>query len=442
MKKHFYFWWVIIFFLIGCSSTRSISFSLESKERIKASEVVKLERRIEAEKYSLKEKSEIIESRLSNFLYLPHFLISRFTTDKGRGPIQLEHSLFLLSYLASKYAVTKNKIVQTRAKRIIKSIIEMDRANGLDGFLPLEAVIDKRGNLFPTNEDTHANVYVQLLFAYTQAFYSFDDIEIKKLISKHIAIVAKHFVGNNYQLVNQYGETTKYSNISISRFELKRNRALAVTLLIHSALKFVDKNKYSDLYQRLMEDKVLLEKYGYPNKGPIFFKLANLEFPTPGSSHLNFLSLYTLHILTGDDYYKKVIKKLHSRYDHSANVFFDILYLNTSFYFISKERRFKIEDRIKDYLQSYPTVRDSSEILNSYRKDLEKRKISRYIKFRSKPESVVPLPIYDRPGTTYEWIRNQHRLDGGWVGNRHLYNEVDYLQAYWLFREYLKKIGQ
>src|SRR5262249_26776313 len=48
-------------------------------------------------------------------------------------------------------------------------------------------------------------------------------------------------------------------------------------------------------------------------------------------------------------------------------------------------------------------------------------------------QACDPLPIAERPSSTFEWKGNPYRVDGGGDGSRS-YMGTDYLVAYWLAR--------
>jgi hypothetical protein len=48
-------------------------------------------------------------------------------------------------------------------------------------------------------------------------------------------------------------------------------------------------------------------------------------------------------------------------------------------------------------------------------------------------QACAPLPVEERPPSTFEWKENPYRLDGGGDGAK-LYTGTDYLLAYWLGR--------
>jgi hypothetical protein len=426
--------------LTGC---KNMDLRIAGKEdlerRLRETERVISQRRDESNSMSLDNKAVHFEQDLyDNFKVESYMLFAggisnEKSTARRRDvakEVSLEKSISFLSALAFKYSVTKDEKTRKDTIAMLDSIYELDKANGLDGYLPFSAKVED-GKLKITNNHTHSNVYDQLMFAYSNVFNCFDDKEIRERISKHTKLVVSHFLNNNYAFRDSVdGKLTEETNAKIKGLTARSNNTSGI-MLIESGLHMIQDDELKGRLLREREDF----KENYPainNTGKIRIKLLALEFPTHSTLWLHTQTLHTLATLTGEKLYIDAIARMQKDYSEQENPLLNAVYLNTNP--VSNFERLSLISRMKSFLQGFPLTKDSREIINSLRKDIVLAH-PRYIKFKHEYESEKPLPVYMRPGEPDFLKTNQQKIDGN-IGrdNSARFPPIDYLLQYWFTR--------
>jgi hypothetical protein len=326
--------------------------------------------------------------------------------------------------------VTKDERTKSSIIEMLDSIYELDKANGLDGYLPFSARVENR-RLKITNNHTHSNIYDQLMFAYANVFNSSNDIEIRKRISRHTKLVVSHFLSNNYAFRDSDdGKLTEDTNAKSKGLTARSNNTTGI-MLIESGLHMIQDDELKGRLLREREDF----KENYPainNTGKIRVKFFALEFPTHSTLWLHTQTLHTLATLTGEKLYKDAIARMQKDYAEQENPLLNAVYLNTNK--VSDFEKLSLISKMRSFLQGFPLIKDSREMLNSQRKDIQLTH-PRYIKFKHEYESEKPLPVYMRPGEADFLKTNQQKIDGN-IGfdNSIRFPSIDYLLQYWFVR--------
>ncbi|MBS3091448.1 hypothetical protein J4217_03320 [Candidatus Pacearchaeota archaeon] len=442
----------------GCAIDYGIKSQADLEQRIAASREIIQERKLEAKSLSTREKADYFEKRILNELIIfPYYIIPE-DIEKGKPKLgHIEATMHFLSALAYKYAATKDAETEVLASKVISSIIEMDRANGLDGYLPFK-VANEDGNLMQTINEIHPNVYLQLFFSYVSAKRLFNSSEISEKISFHSSLIASYFLRNDFVLrdnrgnVMGPGHSVGYNNLKSTGITSHVDN-LGGLSLIESCLYLIDKEKNPALIQQLeKQKKYFLRKLNTNDKmQALSFKFLFMEFPTQSTHWLSFLSLHSDIISSDKKCYRVALKRLFWATREQHNPLFDALYLDSGFN-INNRNREKLTNEIDFCLRTYPLTLNNREILNSFDLSIERRP-PRTIKMMWQKEAKYPLPVYQRGLNGFNWKVNQLALDENvkrtltkrgiertiGTGNA-TYTGNDYLLLYWM-NEYLKTKG-
>ena len=337
-------------------------------------------------------------------------LVPRFLRDDGRpGPLFVESNTAVLSALAARYGATGDPWAKEMGERLIRGILAMDARSGeLDGFVPFD--LHPR-TLAPSDHDTHANVYTQLLFAYALAHEAFGPNED---IERHVSLIYRRYVEDNFRLRQRDGSRTPRNNLRVILFTVNARQALGRRLLDRAALTLGDEST-----RELAERK----RWGGPLLGPLHFRLFNFELPTTSSSWLSLQGMTALTLL-GDSYESRIIS-LTRKYERDDNPFFRaIAALHGADEDLAAIRR---------RLEEFPYPATDQGVINTHRTDVE-IVTGDFVKLNASPESREPLPLYEIASDTYLWKGRLRRVDTRRRDRPQTVLGHDLLQAYWLMR--------
>lgn len=336
-------------------------------------------------------------------------LVPRFLRHDGRkGPVQIEHNAAVLSALAAKHAATGDESAKALGERLIKGIMELDALTGeLDGLVSFYA--DAR-TLEPTDHDTHANVYTQLLFAYVLAdahFGANDDIR------EHVSLIYQRWLADDFRLRQRDGSFTSRANLRIIIATVNARQALGRRLLDEAAYQLGDEHT---------RELVQQHRWHGPLIGPLHVRFWEMELPTTSSSWLSLQNLTALTML-GESYERRAIS-LARRYQRDNNPLFRI--------FAAMNGADEDLTAVRQRLEEFPYPATSSGIINSHRAIT--RAGHRYIKWNAKYESHEPLPLYEIGSSNYLWKNALREMDSLPVEDPNVLLGHDLYQAYWLLR--------
>lgn len=408
---------------VGCSTIPNLEQRFEKSQEIVA------RRSAQIKGMSLEEKTLIFEKRLDDFIPRADLgLISPDSAKFAEKIIYTETSAVELFYLSAKYGATGDGNVKKRMLNLVKGFKELDKSNTYDGFLPFKAIIGEE--ISPSDCETHANVYSQLLGAYAYALTVSDSSELNEEILSHVKEISKYFIKNDFDMHDQNGKRMKYSDMKpLIAYPIQNNIRMLIyemglltgdPVISSSFLK--DKEKLD----RKMDSSVMKSKLSL---GPIVF-------PTHSSVWLDMVKLTALSMITDNPRYERAIEKRLDVYSDQVNPLFITMSLlaNPS----RKDFEFR-KKKVIDYLQTCPIQLDNSEIINSPRKEVSRRS-PRWIKFYYQPEARVPLPVYERPLDMYGFKHDQQVMDGNFgKSGKVTYTGVDYLWTYWMLQHAERK---
>ena len=399
----------------GCTTIPQSEFM--SPYELKVNDELKKER-AKVLNLSLEEKIKLVEQDIEkSFVNVGTGVLLPFYINKNNnpGPLHLEHNTILLSALSAKYAVTKDQKTKEEAENLVRGIIELDKLNELDGYIPLMA--DAKTKI-PAPVETHANAYIELLFSY--AYYT-KNIGKSKDIEMHVSKIYEKFLEDNFELKHTNKVAIVEANLNRSWIDFNPARALDRRVLDEVTFFLGDKNT---------KDKVMENKWKGIYVSPNNFDLGFWQLPTMSSCWLNIIKMAVLNEC-GCNYTNEIVS-LTQHYSKQKNPFFQTL----AYMADDKTDISFVEKRLKEY--PYPIT--DKQMINSHRKEIVFRG-KRYIKNQSKKETGEALPLYEIGSDVNLWKRNLLEADkyGSNFGRKFL--GVDLLQAYW-FYEFAKKRKQ
>ena len=151
------------------------------------------------------------------------------------------------------------------------------------------------GRLVVRKNETHSNVYAQLVFAYNAAFNLVQDDGLRKTIRKHTALVASHFLKHGFVVCDGEGRQQPHGDLSPRYMSIQTSRCLGALNLAESAIRILEGSGRQTLVDRLRRQKERLLAHGYGWKvGRLKFVLGRFSWPTTSSTWLNFQKLFGL----------------------------------------------------------------------------------------------------------------------------------------------------
>ncbi|MBT4989607.1 MAG: hypothetical protein HOM96_03630 [Rickettsiales bacterium] len=420
---------ILILFCCSCSQRYSYDkSSLNEATKIKEIENVLAARQQQALLYDIDSKYTILLDRFnSQFLLSPRNIVVReYFTNRDVQTSVIDETVFYLIYLSQLSMVFDNDDLEQLIYNIVVDIIEIDKLNGLDGYLPRSVSFDKDLNqLVIVPDEIHSNSYSIIMLGYYMAYNSSKSMKVRDLISGHVSMIAKYYLDNDLVLRDDKGNEVRVSNLNKRHL----SRELDALVIFEIGKKLTKDPKLQLKFEAIVDE---LKAKGYNKKHKILhLTLLNFEIPSHSSNWLNMLRLYILAKATDEKIYENHFVKLYNILEDEHNPFFDVLYMDL----FNQLDEVKMQ-RISFYLQSFPIELDNREIISSYDADVDLALFPRITKNYIEAESVEALPIYRRPLKYFEWKENQRRIDGNWEGKGNiLFSGLDYLLLYSMYKK-------
>ena len=418
---------LLSFLLVGCQVLdpndhyEANQLSLEQQKFAERREILKQE----AEGNSLEEKAVFFETKIKKNMPMGLAMIPKYYGEKVGDELRVDLNCHLLAAMAFKYDVTKDEKDLAFVKKLFHSFIQVDEANGMDGYLPVKVRYDEEKTLILNNE-CHENVYVQLFFAY-QIVY--DKVpQLREDVKDHLKIIFKHFMKNNFTLHDQNDVEVPYSDLKPNSWQVYNNRRLSMISMIDLGRRCFG----GDLRAELELIYLQLEQLSYPYfVQKQAYRSFGLEFPTHSSSWLNYLKIYNGYTASRSDFYKKSFENLEKFYSNQNNPFSKLIGLGIGAYELDE-----VDGIVRKNLESFPLDLRQFPTLGSLD---TASKMGSFVKLEARNEATAFVPIYARPYKSIEWKHNQLRLDGNFnsTGNK-CFTGVDYLIVYWMWRSFKK----
>ena len=418
---------LLSFFFSACQVIDPVD-QYEAKQ-LKSEQDQFLERQVrlkkEAESHGLEEKAAYFETNIKQRLPAGLAMIPKIYSESGVQELRVDLNCHLLAAMAFKYDVTRDEKDLEFIKKLFNSFIQVDAANGMDGYLPVKVKYDDERTQILNNE-CHENVYVQLFFAY-QIVY--DKVpQLREEIRQHLEVIFRHFMKNNFTLHDQHDQEVPYSDLSPNAWQIYNNRRLSMISMIDLGRRCFGGELRAEL--ELIYLQLLKLSYPYFVQRQTY-RSFGLEFPTHSSSWLNYLKTYNGYNASGSSFYKKTFQNLEKFYRGQNNPFSQLIGVKMELYDLEY-----VSVVVKQSLESFPLDLRQLPTFGSMNRD---HKLGRYVKLKAQNESRDFVPVYARPLESIEWKHNQLRLDGNFNSQgTKTFTGVDYLIVYWMWQS-LKK---
>lgn len=391
-------------------------------------------RREGARAESLLAKARTLERRiLTEERARPFFLLPiRYEAGKPIETGEVETTAHYLAALAFRHRVTGEADAVTTARKVLDGLAAMDEANGADGYLP-KTVRVKGSALEVVDDETHANVYAQLFFAFVHCHRAFTDAGVRARLRTLADRITGKLLAHDFVVTDGKGVPQPHGDISPRRFRIERARALGGLLATQAGISILGEGqRVADL--KALRDRMLGElAYGSQIQA-LTFKLHRFHWPTPSSTWLNLQKLSALLALAPEDpVYRSALHRTWGAVRETMNPFFAAVAL-AGLPDLPPAERARARAQAEYYLGTFPPTWGEEPVDLTGHPGIPKREPSRTVKARWKVEAHPPLPLFMRARNGHEWKRLQGRIQGGRPGAGRA-PATDYLLAYWMLRD-------
>jgi len=251
--------------------------------------------------------------------------------------------------------------------------------------------------------------------------------ETREKIRWQITQIADHLLDHDMRIVDSTGKETRHGDFTLGLFSEPLNALIGLSIL-KMALRVSGEETYLHSYARLVREGYAHRAVRARDPWWEFFSGINHS-----DNNLAFLAYYTLLF---NEKNPKLISLFQKSLDRGwkvvrgeGNPFFTWIFHAL----IGEEQKdqLAIDDALES-LRRFPKERRDLPVKNSDRKNLCKAWFSDR---KGEPQACFPLPLDERPTSSFEWRENPYRLDGPGKG-RVRFSGVDYLLAYWMGRYY------
>ncbi len=410
-------------------------------DRLARSHAVIENRRQEAAGGAPEEKEQYFRSRLRrDFLLHPHALVLPSRSSNKEPEADLVVTACYLITLADRYAVTQEPTAQTDALAVIDSLLAMDAADGLDGYIPAK-VRSSAGRLVVTDDVTPAASVALLVAAYTRAAQCFDAPEPVARIQQHVALILRHLLKNDLVWRPPGREPVPGSDLRPHRARFDHDRRIDLLLLVNAGRVLLCDREHENTCARLQAlHEELVDHYDYPDRirrldsRPSLFAAPSYQY-----GFHNLIKLRALEALTGAKIYQDLLRRFAYEFAPARSPFFDSLAVSAGA--VPKATTpVAVLDATRETLEQFPLSLTSAEVINRYDPGLALRRQFR----RKPPRAVRPLPVWRRPLAPLEWTQDPLRVDSvpvydSAIAEQTEFSGVDYLMLYWCWRYCLQR---
>ncbi len=270
--------------------------------------------------------------------------------------------------------------------------------------------------------DVSVDQYTGAMFGYALAYDLLPDPTLQGLIVQDVTAIADHLIEHDLTIVDVDGEATRFGHLEPSFWTEDLNALIALGFF-KIAHHITHEERFARKYREL------IERHRYHERAVWARDLwwERLWGTNHSDNNLAFLAYYNLLRYETDpgllSYYYRSLRRSWRAVQNEGNPFFAFVYQAL----VSSAPR---DPRALETLRHFPLEKRSLYVKNSEREGIC---VSWLRDRHGRLQSCTPLPIEERPPSTFEWKENPYRLDGGGDGKK-LYTGTDYLLAYWLGR--------
>lgn len=275
--------------------------------------------------------------------------------------------------------------------------------------------------------DVSVDQYAGVFFGYAAAFEALEDGLRRQEIAQRVAALVDRLITHEWRIVDADGRPTKHSDLAGGALTEPLNSLLAlsfakVAVAITQAERFV--RAYATLIDR-----------GYGRaavraRDPWWEYLFGVNH---SDNNLAYLGLYPLIRLERDPellaLYREALRRVWGVVRTEGNPFFAFITM------AGEEHGWRDDTALAlamDTLARFPFPKRDETVVNSTRRDLCR---AWFDDRHGAPQACRPVPVNERPRSSFEWASNPYRLDRRGDPRASLAG-VDYLVAYWLGRRH------
>lgn len=343
---------------------------------------------------------------------------------------------------AYRWTATRNPAAGERLDRSLAGLHLLHDATGVPGVL---ARMVKRANGPVSGErptwrqgsgpwaayrwmgDVSVDQYAGVFFGYAAAFEALDDPVRRQGIALRVAAVVDRLITHHWRIVDADGRPTKHSDLSGGVLTEPLN-SLSALMFTKVAAAMTGESRFKNAYTGLIDR-------GYARsavraRDPWWEYVFGVNH---SDNNLAYLGLYPLLRLERDAgllaQYRQALRRVWRVVRAEGNPFF-------TFMTQAGEEPGWHDDGASalaiDTLARFPIPKHDETILNSARRDVCR---AWFDDRHGAPQACRPVPIDQRPRSSFEWASNPYRLDRRGDPRMSLAG-VDYLVAYWLGRRH------
>lgn len=275
--------------------------------------------------------------------------------------------------------------------------------------------------------DVSVDQYAGVFFGYAAAFEAVGDADQRAAIAERVARLVDRLIAHAWRITDETGRPTKHSDLSGGRLTEPLNALLALSFAKVAAVT-TGEARFEREYAALLE-----RGYGRAAvraRDPWWEYLFGVNH---SDNNLAYLGLYPLLRLELDPArrapFLRALRRVWGVVRAEGNPFFTFATRAL------EDPTWRDDDavaRAVDTLRRFPFPKRDEPRRNSARRDVCR---SWFDDRHGDPQACSPLPIDQRPRSSFEWASNPYRLDRRGDPRASLAG-VDYLLAYWMGRRH------
>ncbi|MEW6297852.1 MAG: hypothetical protein AB1671_08960 [Thermodesulfobacteriota bacterium] len=270
--------------------------------------------------------------------------------------------------------------------------------------------------------DVSVDQYTGAMFGYAVAYDLLDDDAVKLVIAEDVTAIADHLIEHGMTIVDVDNEVTTFGHLEPSFWTEDLNALIALGLF-KIAHRITGEERFARQYHTLIARDRYHER-AVAARDLWWEKLFGVNH---SDNNLAFLVYYPLLRYETDpellSFYRESLRRTWRGVAREGNPFFAFVYRALT-------PSAPPDGRALRTLRHFPLEKRNLWVHNSTRAD----QCISWVRARNgRLQACAPLPVEERPPSTFEWKENPYRLDGGGDGAK-LYTGTDYLLAYWLGR--------
>lgn len=275
--------------------------------------------------------------------------------------------------------------------------------------------------------DVSVDQYAGVFFGYAAAFEALEDAPRREEIARRVAALVDRLIAYEWRIVDADGRPTKHGDLAGGALTEPLNSLLALTFA-KVAVSVTRAERFERAYATLLD-----RGYGRAAvcaRDPWWEYLFGVNH---SDNNLAYLGLYPLIRLERDPElvvrYREALQRVWGVVRAEGNPFFAFITQAVEDPWWRDETALALA---MDTLTRFPFPKRDETVVNSTRRDVCR---AWFDDRHGAPQACRPVPVDERPRSSFEWASNPYRLDRRGDPRVSLAG-VDYLVAYWLGRRH------